>query len=94
MCIFVESIGVNKAKAVLEEAELLIVVLDGSEDLGEQDKAILELTKDKKRIGSDFCVWRISFPTKLFCQTRIYSYSRLYRMISLKDNPTMVSTSH
>lgn len=46
----VESIGVNKAKAVLEEAELVIVVLDGSENLDEQDKAILELTKDKKRI--------------------------------------------
>ena len=46
----VESIGVNKAKQVLDEAELVIVVLDGSKELEQQDLDILELTKDKKRI--------------------------------------------
>lgn len=46
----VETIGVNKAKQVLDEAELVIVVLDGSKELDQQDLDILELTKDKKRI--------------------------------------------
>lgn len=46
----VENIGVNKAKAIIDEAELVIVVLDASKELDKQDKDILELTKDKKRI--------------------------------------------
>lgn len=46
----VENIGVNKAKAIIDEAELVIVVIDASKELDKQDKDILELTKDKKRI--------------------------------------------
>lgn len=46
----VENIGVNKAKAIIDEAELVIVLLDASKELDKQDKDILELTKDKKRI--------------------------------------------
>ncbi|MCR5185271.1 MAG: tRNA uridine-5-carboxymethylaminomethyl(34) synthesis GTPase MnmE [Bacilli bacterium] len=46
----VESIGVSRAKKSIEDAELVIVVLDGSRLLDEQDKEILELTKDKTRI--------------------------------------------
>lgn len=46
----VEAIGVQKAQKVLEEIELAIVVLDGSQKLDQEDEKILELTKDKKRI--------------------------------------------
>ncbi len=46
----VESIGVQRAKKSIEEAELIIVVLDASNELSEQDYEILELTKDRNRI--------------------------------------------
>ena len=46
----VESIGVERAKKSIEDAELVIVVLDGSTELTEQDKEILDITKDLNRI--------------------------------------------
>ena len=46
----IESIGINKSIKMIEEAELVIVVLDATEELSEEDKQILELSKDKKRI--------------------------------------------
>ena len=46
----VEAIGVNRAKKSIEEAELVIVVLDASNELDDNDKEILEITKDLNRI--------------------------------------------
>ena len=46
----VESIGINKAKSMIEEAELIIVVLDSTKEIEEEDKEILELSKGKTRI--------------------------------------------
>jgi len=46
----VEKIGIDKAKTVLEEAELILFVLDQSEPLNDDDHKLLELTKYKKRI--------------------------------------------
>lgn len=46
----VERIGIDKAKKVIEDAELILFVLDQSEPLTEDDKKLLELTKNKKRI--------------------------------------------
>lgn len=46
----VESIGVDRAKKTIEEAEIVIVVLDGSQELEKEDKEILELTKNLNRI--------------------------------------------
>ena len=46
----VENIGINKAKEALEIAELVIVVLDATNELDDEDKQILEITKDKNRI--------------------------------------------
>ena len=46
----VESIGVERAKKSIEEAELVIVVLDGSKELADEDNEILEITKDSNRI--------------------------------------------
>ena len=43
----VESIGVDRAKKSIDEAELIIVVLDGSKELENEDKEILELTKGR-----------------------------------------------
>ena len=46
----VESIGVNRAKKSIEEAELVIVVLDGANVMTEEDKQILKLTENLNRI--------------------------------------------
>jgi len=46
----VENIGINKSKESLDEAELVLLVLDASNELNEEDKELLELTKDKNRI--------------------------------------------
>lgn len=47
----VESIGVERAVKRLESAELVLAVFDGSRELSEDDKSLLELCKGKKAIG-------------------------------------------
>lgn len=46
---FVEQIGINKAKEVLEKAELVLLVLDNS-NITDYDLELLNLTKNKTRI--------------------------------------------
>ena len=46
---FVEQIGINKAKEVLEKAELVLLVLDNS-NITPYDLELLKLTEDKTRI--------------------------------------------
>ena len=46
----VESIGVGRAKKSIDEAELIIIVLDGSKELEDEDNEILQLTENKNRI--------------------------------------------
>ena len=46
----VESIGVARAKKSIDEAELIIVVLDGSKELEQEDNEILGLTEGRNRI--------------------------------------------
>lgn len=46
----VEKIGIEKSLSLIDEAELVLLVLDGSEELSEEDKFLLNKTKDKKRI--------------------------------------------
>lgn len=46
---FVEQIGINKAKEVLDMAELVLLVLDNS-NITDYDLELLKLTEDKKRI--------------------------------------------
>ena len=46
----VEKIGVNRSMKALSDAELVLLVLDQSKALTHEDKSLLELTKDKKRI--------------------------------------------
>ncbi len=47
---FIEKIGINKAKQMIEEAELVLFVLDNSNELTEDDSTLLKLTDTKKRI--------------------------------------------
>ncbi len=46
----VEKIGVEKSLSMIDEADLVIVVLNSNENLSEEDKEILEKTKNKTRI--------------------------------------------
>ncbi len=46
----VEKIGIDKARAVITEAELILFVLDNNQPLTDEDKTLLEATKHKKRI--------------------------------------------
>lgn len=46
----VESIGVDKSKKALEDADLVLVMLDSTEELSKEDEEILEATKNRKHI--------------------------------------------
>ena len=46
----VEEIGINKSLSLIEESDLILLVLDNSSELTEEDKKLLNLTKDKRRI--------------------------------------------
>lgn len=46
----VEKIGIDKTKNALEQADLVILVLDQSHELSKEDELLLTLTQDKKRI--------------------------------------------
>ena len=46
----VEKIGVEKSLSLIDTADLVIVVLNNSEELNNDDRKILEATKNKKRI--------------------------------------------
>ncbi len=46
----VEQIGIKKSEEILKSAELILLILDSSSELSEEDEKLLELTKDKTRI--------------------------------------------
>ena len=46
----VEKIGIEKSLNLIDEAELVLLILDASCPLSDEDKYLLEKTKDKKRI--------------------------------------------
>lgn len=46
----VEKIGVDKAKSVIDKADLILYVIDQTEDMNEDDEEIIELIKEKKII--------------------------------------------
>jgi tRNA modification GTPase len=46
----IENIGVQKSKDLIHKADLVLLVLDGSHKLEDEDYQLLELTKDTQRI--------------------------------------------
>lgn len=46
----IEQIGIEKSRQSIEDADLVLLVLDGSRELEAEDKELLELTKERKRI--------------------------------------------
>lgn len=47
---FVEKIGVEKSKKIIDEADLIMLVFDNNTPLNNDDLQLLEITKDKNRI--------------------------------------------
>ncbi len=45
-----EKIGIDRSIKAIEEAQLVLLVLDGSNELDEKDQVLLDMTKDKNRI--------------------------------------------
>ena len=46
----VEKIGVERSKRAITESDLVLLLINSSEELTEEDRRLLELTQDKKRI--------------------------------------------
>lgn len=46
----VEKIGVEKSLSLIKQADLIILILNNNEKLSEEDKKLLEITKNKKRL--------------------------------------------
>ena len=46
----VEKIGVERSRKALDAADLILLLIDNSEELTAEDRALLEATKDKQRI--------------------------------------------
>lgn len=46
----IESLGVEKAKELIHQADLVLLVIDGSKPLDEEDQRLLKLTQDQNRI--------------------------------------------
>ena len=46
----VERIGIDRAKAALERADVAVLLLDGTQALSEEDRQLLALTEGKKRL--------------------------------------------
>ncbi len=47
----IEKIGVERARSLADEADLILLVFDGSRELSDEDRELIELTKDKKTIA-------------------------------------------
>ncbi len=58
----VEKIGVNRARELVNKADLVIVMFDASRELGEDDIKIIELIEDKKYIAM---INKVDLPSKL-----------------------------
>ena len=64
----VEKIGVEKSLSMIDEADLVIVVLNSNEQLSEEDKEILEKTNNKTRIivlNKNDLTRKLEFPTTI-----------------------------
>lgn len=58
----VEKIGVQRSKKAIDQADLVMIILDGSQSLTTEDRQLLALTADKKRL---IIVNKADLPQKL-----------------------------
>ncbi len=47
----IEKIGVDKSRRLAEEADLILLMFDGSRELSDEDRELIALTRDKKTIA-------------------------------------------
>lgn len=93
----IEQIGIEKSQEKLKDAKLVLLVFDGSKELDEEDKQLLELTKDKMRLiiynkldkasPNKDGIW-ISAANKEI-QPLIDALENLYHEDLLKENPLL-----
>ena len=69
---YIEALGIDKAKSVIEKADLVILVLDSSQKLTQNDLDLLELTKNKQRI---IVMNKIDLEKKAFINEEVISIS-------------------
>lgn len=80
----IEKIGVEKSKEVAQKADLILVILDNSRPIEQEDIKILELIKNKKYL---LIINKTDLPTKLDCSI-LYEYVDKQNILelSVKDN--------
>ena len=93
----IEQIGIEKSQEKLKDAKLVLLVFDGSKELDEEDKQLLELTKDKMRLiiynkldkaeANKDGIW-ISASNKEI-QPLIDALENLYQKDLLKEDPLL-----
>lgn len=93
----IEQIGIEKTQDKLKEAQLVILIFDGSHPLTQEDRQLLELTKDKQRLivfnkedlgkSEQEGIW-ISAKNKEI-QPLLEAMRQLYEQDVLQENPLL-----
>ena len=93
----IEQIGIEKSQEKLKEAKLVLLVLDGSKPLDEEDKQLLDLTKNKMRLiiynkadksdGDQNGIWISASNHQI--QPLILALENLYHQDLLKEEPLL-----
>ena len=83
----VETLGVNKARKIAQEADLIIFVIDSSTRLDQNDEEIFELTKDRKTI---ILLNKSDLDSKVTIDEVSQKTSHPIIRISLKENEGLV----
>lgn len=96
----IEKIGIQKSEQKLREAQLVLLVLDGSSPLTEEDRRLIELTEDKLRLiiinKADLYTDPIRMPEGISISARngqieplLDALNELYEQNVLKDEPVL-----
>lgn len=76
----VEKIGVEKSLSLIDNSDLVILVFNNNEEINEEDKKILEYTKEKKRI---IVINKIDLEGKI--DNNIFNNERLVKVSALNN---------
>ena len=96
----IERIGIQKSEQKLREAQLVLLVLDGSSPLTEEDRRLIALTEDKLRLivinKADLHTDTIHIPEGISISARngqieplLDALNELYEQNVLKDEPVL-----
>ena len=82
----VESIGVERARRAMADADLVVVLLDGSENLTKEDEEVLETTNDFNRI---IAVNKSDLSAQLSLESKIQNPKSKIVMVSAKTGENL-----